>query len=157
KIERNMHCPGYGKRGKDNPKSRDVCAPWRFDTCQHAVYRNNGNGGFVDVTSTSGIRLKSEAPPMVNDDVLGDKSRHPKFYCGAGLAVMAADIDGDGKVDLYVANDETGNFLYLNRCQPGKIKFEEVAEKMGATNGPQGLPNGSMGIDMADIDGNGLP
>src|SRR5262249_49899431 len=74
-----------------------------------------------------------------------------------GLGVVAVDVDGDGKPDVYVANDTVDNFLYLNRSTPGKILFEECGLSSGAARDDRGMPNGSMGVDAGDYDGSGRP
>src|SRR5207244_8181155 len=71
---------------------------------------------------------------------------------GEGLGVLIADLDDDGKPDIYVANDTTENFLYLNK---GGGRFEEVGLARGAAYDDNGKPQGSMGVDAADYDGSG--
>jgi hypothetical protein len=67
------------------------------------------------------------------------------------------DVDGDGKPDIYVANDTVDNFLYLNRSKPGKIVLEEVGLYAGVARDDKASPNGSMGVDAGDYDGSGKP
>src|SRR5207247_1806998 len=95
------------------------------------LYKNNGNGTFTDVTA---------AAPLRPD--------------GKGLGVVVLDLDGDGKPDIYVANDAGDNFLYLNR---GGMKFEEKGYAAGVAVDEHGVYNGSMGVDAADYDGSGRP
>ena len=116
----------------------DVCPPKKFDGLPHKVYRNTGAGKFVDVSAEAGL---VPAGP--------DSSK--------GLGVLLVDVDGDGKPDVYVANDTTPKFLYLNRSTPGKIRFEEVGERSGAARDGRGNANGSMGLDAGDYDGCGRP
>jgi len=71
---------------------------------------------------------------------------------GPGLGVLIADLDGDGRPDIYVANDQMENYLYLNR---GAGKFEERAGWAGVAGDEAGRPGGSMGVDAADCDGAG--
>src|SRR5205814_3474847 len=121
----------------------DVCPTRVFEARPHALYHNvAGPGGrrFVDVGRAAGLRV----------------DRPDKDY-GKGLGVVMVDVNEDGRPDIYVANDTTGNFLYLNRSSPGKLAFEEVAVPNGAAWGEGGLPNGSMGVDAADFDGSGRP
>jgi hypothetical protein len=66
--------------------------------------------------------------------------------------VAVADFNGDGAADLYVANDMTNNFLFVNR---GAMRFEEVAVQSGVAVSSNGVPGASMGIAVADFDGNG--
>jgi hypothetical protein len=73
---------------------------------------------------------------------------------GPGLGVLLADLDGDGRPDVYVANDQRENFLYLNR---GPAGFEELALRAGVAGDEAGRPGGSMGVDAADCDGTGRP
>ena len=100
------------------------------------LFRNDG-GRFVDVSAEAGI---------VDRD-------------GRGLGVVAADLDGDGKVDLFVANDTTANYLFRNL---GGFRFEE---EIGVSAGRRRRPNAStaasrpgMGVaGCGDLDGDGLP
>jgi enediyne biosynthesis protein E4 len=71
--------------------------------------------------------------------------------------VLAVDVNLDGKPDLYVANDTTDNFLYVNRSSPRKVRFTEEGMMAGVALDGYGVPNGSMGLDAGDPDGSGLP
>jgi enediyne biosynthesis protein E4 len=95
------------------------------------LWENAGDGTFRDSSTAAGIRA---VPP------------------GKGLAVEAVDLDGDNRLDLYVANDTTDNFLFMNR---GQMRFDEVGLLRGAAVGPKGTPESSMGIACADFDHNG--
>lgn len=128
-------CLGYSVK-----QPRDVCPPKRYDAVPHLLYRNRGNGTFEDVSRSAGLRVD-----------------RPDQDYGKGLGVLAVDVDLDGRVDLYVANDTTDNFLYLNRSTPGNIRLEEVGLNLGVARDGRGVPNGSMGIDAADYDGSGRP
>jgi hypothetical protein len=107
----------------------DICSPRRFDPLPAALYLNRGGKRFERQTE-AGIKA------------------------GAGLGVLLADLDGDGLVDVFVANDTTGNFLYLNR---GRGRFEEASLGAGVACDDIGHPLGSMGVDAADCDGSGRP
>lgn len=119
-------------------KTPDVCPPRNFDGLQHHVYRNDGKGGFVDVTREAGLL---PGGPQASK----------------GLGVLLVDLDGDGKTDVYVANDTVDNFLYLNRSVPGTIRLEEKALLSGAARDDRGTANGSMGIDAGDPERTGRP
>ncbi|MFO0953390.1 MAG: CRTAC1 family protein [Isosphaeraceae bacterium] len=71
---------------------------------------------------------------------------------GRGLGVVAADLDDDGKVDLYVANDTTANYLFKNL---GGMKFEECGLTSGAAAGASGGFQAGMGVACGDLDGDG--
>jgi enediyne biosynthesis protein E4 len=116
----------------------DVCPPKNFSGLPHKVYRNKGDGTFADVSAEAGL-------------VRGG----PK--ASKGLGVLAVDVNGDGKPDVYVANDTVDNFLYLNRSTPGRIRFEEVGVLAGVSGDGGGNPNGSMGVDAGDPEGVGMP
>ena len=91
-----------------------------------------GDGTFEDTTERAGILRRD----------------------GRGLGVVAADVNRDGKADLYVANDACPNFLFLNK---GDGTFEDVTESSGAATDGTGAVQGSMGVDVQDVDGDGRP
>ena len=72
--------------------------------------------------------------------------------------MLLVDVNGDGKPDIYVANDTVDKFLYLNRSTPGQIRFEEVGpdQRRGQATS-KARANGSMGVDAGDYDGSGRP
>lgn len=117
-------------RGR-HPDERDICAPREFAPLPDVFYFNNGDGTFRDATAEVGLR---------ND--------------GKGLGVLAADLDLDGHVDIYVANDTTENFLYIN---DGSGKLKELARFSGVAADHSGIANGSMGVDLLDFDHSGRP
>lgn len=136
---------GFGGTGPDgkpyrhpedctyDAKTRDVCQPKRFDALPHTAYKNNGNGTFTDM------------------------SKHfvPKVG-GKGIGVVIADVNADGKPDVYVANDTDDNFLWVNRrTKAGEWNFEEIGLIANCARDDRGTPNGSMGIDVADYDRSG--
>jgi len=94
------------------------------------LYRNRGDGSFTDVTTESGIAES----------------------VGRGMGVLATDHDDDGDADLLVMNDEMANFLYEN---DGRGRFEEVAVLRGVAFDGEGRSQGNMGVDGADVDGDG--
>ena len=116
----------------------DVCPPKQFSGLPHKLFANQGGKKFKDVSVEAG--LKPGGP---------DASK--------GLGVLAVDLNGDGKPDIYVANDTVDNFLYINKCTPGHFRFDEVGVASGTARDERGQPNGSMGADAADYDGCGRP
>src|SRR5262249_31678840 len=119
-------------------KTPDVCPPKNFDGLPHRLYRNTGQGAFVDVSQEAGLRPGGPT-------------------ASKGLGVLVVDVDGDGKPDVYVANDTTDNFLYLNRSRPGRIRLEERGHVSGVALDDRGSPNGSMGLDAGDPERTGKP
>ena len=119
-------------------KTPDVCAPKTFDGLPHKLFRNDGKGAFVDVSKEAGL-----------DPGGPNRSK--------GLGVLIVDVDGDGKPDIYVANDTVDNFLYINESTPGKIRFKEVGMISGSARDDRGTPNGSMGLDAGDPERSGKP
>lgn len=116
-----------------NPMQQlDYCGPIVFESVADRLYRNRGDGTFEDVSGRSGIAAQA----------------------GAGLGVVAADLDGDRWLDLYVANDEEPNFLWRNRRDGG---LENVAALTGTAVDANGKPQASMGVDAADFDEDGDP
>jgi hypothetical protein len=112
--------------------ARNYCNPKTIKPARHILYRNNGDRTFTDVTEAAGVG---------RDD-------------GRGFGVVAADLNGDGRVDLYVANDMCPNFVYLNR---GDGTFEDVTESSGAGYDARGATHAGMGVDAEDVDGDGQP
>lgn len=119
-------------------KVPDVCPPKQFDGLPHKLYRNTGKGTFTDVSRSAGL-------------VPGGPTQ------SKGLGVLIIDLDGDGKPDVYVANDTVDNFLYLNQSAPGKVLLSECGHTTGAARDDRGTPNGSMGVDAGDPDRSGRP
>jgi hypothetical protein len=106
------------------------CNPDRFPALFDQLFRNNGDGTFTDVSRQSGI----EAPE------------------GRGLGLAIADLDGDGRLDIFVANDTTANFLFQNL---GGLRFREVGLNAGAAYNGAGEPTGSMGVVAEDLNSDG--
>lgn len=124
-FDNNPHCEGLAG------ESRDVCPPRRFESLPHMIYVGNGDGTFRDATADCGIQPS-----------------------GKGLGVVAADLDLDGDLDLYVTNDTVPNLLFRN---DGHGKFTDVSQVSGTAFSDQGTPDGSMGVDVGDYDSDGLP
>jgi hypothetical protein len=118
------------KRCSDPTGIRDYCGPLQFRAAPDRLFRNEGNGTFADVTDLSGISAAG----------------------GAGLGVVGADLDGDGRQDFYVANDAGANQLWVNR---GDGTFTDGALLAGVAFSADGQPEGSMGIAAGDPDNDG--
>lgn len=110
-----------------------ACSPAVFPLVNHVLYRNLGGGRFEDVSQSSGITRARPAP---------------------GLGVVIADLDEDGRPDIYVANDMSESHLFHNL---GGMKFEERATRSGAGLGPGGSRIAGMGIALGDFDGSFRP
>jgi enediyne biosynthesis protein E4 len=109
----------------------DYCSPKTYDLpSSSTLFHNNGNGTFTDVTDRAGLRAA----------------------VGNGLGIVAGDVDGDGRIDVFVANDGTPNDLWMNR---GGGRFENAALMMGCAVDLDGRPKAGMGVDLADVDGDG--
>ncbi len=119
---------------------RFYCSPRTIKTTKHFLYRNNGDGTFTDVLDDFLVDAEGKKIPGRSD--------------GHGFGVVASDLDGDGKIDLYVANDMNPNFLFLNK---GKGVFEDATEISGAAYDDKGQAQSGMGVDAEDIDGDGDP
>ncbi|HEY0072665.1 MAG TPA: CRTAC1 family protein [Abditibacteriaceae bacterium] len=113
-------------------RDRDVltaCSPGVYDGQPNYLYRNNGNGTFTNIAQRLGV-----------DD--------PR---GKAMAVIFFDDNNDGKPDLFVANDQTGNKLYLNRG----TKFEDITLRSSVGYDDTGRSQASMGADCADYNHDG--
>ena len=124
-LETNRWC------GDTDRNVRVFCNPASITPVRDVLYRNAGDGTFADVTSAAGIDRR----------------------LGRAQGVVAADVNDDGTVDLYVANDLHPNFLFLNR---GDGTFEDATERSGAAYSELGQSQAGMGVDATDIDGDGL-
>lgn len=114
-----------------SPSGRpDYCGPLSYGPLSDRLFRNRGDGSFEDATLAAGLASHS----------------------GNALGAIAADIDLDGRLDLYVANDTGENQLWLNA---GDGSFREQALVAGCALNASGEPEGSMGVDAGDVDGDG--
>jgi enediyne biosynthesis protein E4 len=120
--------PGY----KDVPQVSSYCHPDNFPGTSPRLYHNNGDGTFTDVTAKAGL---------VNKD-------------GKSLAVVLADLNGDGWPDIFIANDTQRNFLYFNN---GDGTFKDATYTSGAGFSEDGRAEAGMSADAADVMNNGLP
>ena len=106
----------------------DYCSPASYDLpSASTLYHNNGDGTFTDVSAASGVTAA----------------------VGNGLGVVAGDFDGDGRIDIFVANDRTPNHLWLNQ---GRGRFREAALALGCALDQDGIAKSGMGVDAKDVD-----
>ena len=115
-----------------NPARRAYCHPKNYEPLPNTLYRNNGDGTFTDVSVETGI------------------SKH----LGKGMGAVIADYDGDGFMDIFVANDNMPNSLFHNIA--GK-KFEEVAFESGVAYSQNANAISGMGADFKDVFNDGRP
>ncbi len=108
------------------------CGPESFDGVRDHLFRNQGDGTFRDETEERGLLSTA----------------------GKELGVIFGDLDLDGDTDLYLANDKTLNFLYLN---DGSGHFTETGLLAGAAYNEDGDVEAGMGVHLADYDGDLLP
>ncbi|MCY3738789.1 MAG: CRTAC1 family protein [Gemmatimonadaceae bacterium] len=106
-------------------------SPENFPGSPDVLYRNAGDGTYADVTAAAGVLDPA----------------------GKGMGIVCADYDGDGDSDVFVANDQTANFLYRN---DGDGTFTDVALLSGVGYSGDGRPEASMGADFGDYDNDGL-
>jgi len=115
----------------DNRAGRHYyCIPRIFKPTSSFLYHNNKDGTFTDVTRGTDIEKA----------------------LGKGLGVVATDVNNDGLMDLFVANDTVQNFLFMNR---GKGQWEEIGLAAEVGFSANGQPRSGMGVDSADFDGDG--
>jgi hypothetical protein len=111
---------------------RNYCSPVLYERLPNTLYRNNGDGTFTDVSVETGIAQ----------------------HLGRGMGVAIADYDGDGFMDIFVANDDSPNFLFHNI---GGKRFEEVAVASWVAYNPSGKTVSGMGADFRDVNNDGRP
>lgn len=109
---------------------RIYCGPNEYHGIADVLYQNNGDGTFTDITKSAGVYEPTTR----------------------GLGVVFTDVNNDGWVDIYVANDMSPNTLFMNQ---GNGTFREEGVLRGVAYNGDGLANGSMGIDAADYDNDG--
>ena len=109
---------------------RHYCIPSIYDPMPCWLFHNNGDGTFTDASKESGVA----------------------HSLAKAWGVVAADVNNDGRMDLYVTNDTVQNFLFANR---GKGKFEEIGTLAGVGLSVFGKPRSGMGVDAADYDQDG--
>jgi hypothetical protein len=126
------HLPAFGEADFCRFKGVLVqCGPVGLPGESDLLFRNRGNGTFEEVSARAGV------------------ADGAKFF---GLGAIWSDFDDDGWLDLFVANDATPNYLYLNRHDG---TFEDVSLLSGAALDADGRPQGCMGVDAADYDRDG--
>ncbi len=118
--------------GEHKPGFRAYCRPQTFQPLPNALFRNNHDGTFTDISESSGIGR----------------------YLGKGMGVAVADYDNDGWMDIFVTNDVMPNFLFHNEHDG---TFKEVAAQAGVYTNENGLPVSGMGCDFRDYNNDGLP
>ena len=122
RLANHKECP-------DATGTPDYCGPMAYRPAEDSLYRNLGNRRFERVNVSAGITARA-----------------------SGLGVVTADFDANGWVDVYVANDDMANQLWLNQ---GNGRFVNEALIRGTAVNGQGEAEASMGVDAGDVDGDG--
>ncbi len=107
--------------------------PFGLNGAADHFFRSDGHGGFEEATADSGLLDRAE---------------------GYGFTVRAADLDQDGDVEIYVANDSDANYAYRNE---GGGRFKDVALWSGNAFDAQGAAQAGMGVAVGDVDGDTIP
>jgi hypothetical protein len=128
--------------GPQGGNQREVCPPKSFEGLPDILYFGLGDGTFRDGSQAAGIMPVGKPADVSMAD------------CDKGLGVLLADVDLDGDLDIYVANDTVPKFLYRNR---GDGTFDEVGGQSGAALSDSATADGSMGLDIGDFNNDGLP
>ncbi len=108
------------------------CQPVSFPPLLDQLYENDGSGHFVEVGQQRGIELEA---------------------AGRGLGIVTGDLDRDGDTDLYVANDQNRNLLWIN---DGRGHFQDLGQHRGVAYSELGNEEAGMGVDFSDFNGDGL-
>jgi hypothetical protein len=120
---KNLPCVTYNNRP-------GYCIPSLYKSTASWLFHNNGDGTFSDVSRSSDIGA----------------------HLGKAWGVVAADLNNDGRLDLFVSNDTTQNFLFMNR---GGGRFEEIGALAGVAFSEAGRARSGMGVDAADVNQDG--
>jgi hypothetical protein len=121
-----------GRCGESQPGLRAYCHPDNYEGTTDVLLHNDGDGTFTDVSAAAGLTAAK----------------------GKGLGVAFADYDGDGFVDVYVANDSVQSWIYRN---VDGMRFEEFGLLAGVGFTDDGKTFAGMGVDFADYDNDGRP
>jgi hypothetical protein len=124
-LEKDLFCTLDGK-------AKSYCTPESYKGQSPALYRNRGDGRFEDVTEKAGLRNPA----------------------AKALGIALLDYDGDGWLDVFLANDTQPNGLYRNN---GNGSFSDMAMRAGIAFSEAGVARAGMGVDAADYDGSGRP
>ena len=126
---RKLEC-GNNKIGRNY-----YCVPRVFNPTASFLYHNNGDGTFTETSKGTAIASA----------------------LGKGLGVVATDINNDGRMDLFVANDTVQNFLFVNRGPGanGHWNWDQIGLQAGVGFSESGRPRSGMGLDAADLNGDG--
>ena len=124
-IDKDLFCTLDGK-------TKSYCTPESYKGQSGSLYRNRGDGTFADVTKAAGLSDPTSK----------------------ALGVAMLDVDGDGWMDLFVANDTQPNKLYRNK---GNGTFADIGLSAGVAFSEAGVARAGMGVDAGDYDGSGRP
>ena len=121
---------------RDLSGERHACAPAQFPAAQDQLYLNLGDGRFKNVTTSSGIEIPE----------------------GKGLGILAADFNGSGLLNLFIANDGVANFYFVNQTvsRGNDLQLKEQALPLGLAFNRDGFSEACMGVAAGDTDGDGL-
>jgi hypothetical protein len=129
-VEFALHGPPFFDQWCTHTGIPAACGPKGFTAQRDALFRNEGKGHFTDLTQEAGIA-------------------QPAYY---GMGVVWGDVDSDGDLDLYVANDGQPNNLFRNE---GKGRFSDVAQQSGTAFSGDGRAQAGMGVALGDYDNDG--